>query len=77
MTFAVLPLIYILPEELNIEFAGNTYRGARFEIYGCVMLGLWSGLFIGLITEIYTSHDYSPTRKLAHACRFSAASNVI
>lgn len=77
MTVAVLPLIYMLPEELNIQFAGQTFRGARFEIYGCVMLGLWSGLFIGLITEYYTSHDYRPTRELAHSCRFSAASNVI
>lgn len=77
MTVAVLPLVYILPEELNIEFAGNIYRGARFEIYGCVMLGLWSGLFIGLMTEYYTSHAFRPTRGLADACRYSAASNVI
>lgn len=58
MTICVIPLAYILPDELNIEFAGQVYRGARFEIYACVMLGLWSGLAIGLSTEYFTSHEF-------------------
>merc|ERR1712060_194677 len=47
------------------------------EAYCCIMLGLWSGLFIGLITEYYTSKENSPTRDLAHACRYGAAPNII
>lgn len=41
------------------------------------MLGLWSGLLIGLSTEYYTSHSFAPTRQLAEACLFDAATNVI
>jgi H(+)-translocating pyrophosphatase len=41
------------------------------------MLGLWSGLVIGLSTEYYTSHSYGPTRELARACLYDAATNVI
>merc|ERR1719389_1297831 len=45
--------------------------------YGCVMCGLWSGMFIGLITEYYTSNAYSPTLKLYRSCRSGAATNII
>lgn len=41
------------------------------------MLGLWSGLVIGLTTEYYTSHSYKPTRELATSCFYGAAPNVI
>jgi inorganic pyrophosphatase len=41
------------------------------------MLGLWSGLIIGIATEYYTSHSYAPTRELARACTYDAATNVI
>ena len=39
--------------------------------------GLWSGLIIGWITEIYTSNQYSPVKGLAEACRMGAAPNII
>jgi H(+)-translocating pyrophosphatase len=41
------------------------------------MLGLWSGLIIGLSTEYFTSHSYGPTRELARACLYDAATNII
>lgn len=41
------------------------------------MLGLWSGLAIGLITEYYTSKENRPTQELAEACRFGPAPNII
>jgi len=41
------------------------------------MCGLWSGMFIGLITEYYTSNAYSPTLKLYKSCRSGAATNII
>jgi len=53
------------------------YPATRGEIYGCIMLGLWSGLFIGLATEYFTSHSFAPTRELAEACLYDAATNVI
>merc|ERR1712051_551916 len=47
------------------------------QAYGCVMLGLWSGLLIGLVTEYYTSNSHSPTIELAQACLYDAATNII
>ena len=78
MSAAIIPTLYVLPEEgLGIAFAGEYYNASRWEAYCCIMLGLWSGLFIGLITEYYTSKENSPTRDLAHACRYGAAPNII
>jgi inorganic pyrophosphatase len=62
MSLAIIPIIFALPPQLDIEFAGNVYAATRGQCYGCVMLGLWSGLIIGLSTEYYTSHSYGPTR---------------
>jgi len=42
-----------------------------------VLLGLWSGLIIGLVTEYYTSHSYSPVRDLASSQVQSAATGII
>merc|ERR1719195_1444274 len=47
------------------------------QAYGCIILGLWSGLLIGLSTEYFTSNVYSPTQELAEACLYDAATNII
>ena len=61
----LIPTIYMLPETgLGLEFAGDSYNTTRWEAYGCILLGLWSGLFIGLITEYYTSNENQPVRDL-------------
>jgi len=77
MTVLVLPLLWILPENLEITFAGRVYDTSRYEAYGCVMLGLWSGLLIGLSTEYYTSSSYGPVRELTRACLYDASTNII
>jgi len=78
MTACLVPCIYMLPEELMIQFAVETpYTATRYEILACILLGLWSGLVIGMSTEYYTSHSFGPTRELARACLFDAATNVI
>jgi len=80
MTIAIIPCIYMLPANgLQLEFDPKqpVYHAGRWEIFGCLMLGLWSGLIIGLSTEYFTSHSYGPTRELARACLFDAATNVI
>jgi len=41
------------------------------------MCGLWSGLIIGYVTEIYTSHRFNPVKDLARSCTTGAATNVI
>ena len=42
-----------------------------------MLTGLYSGLIIGLVTEYYTSHSYSPVREVAGACSTGAATNII
>merc|ERR1719163_86047 len=43
----------------------------------CVSCGLWSGLVIGLVTEYYTSHSYTPVREVANSQKTSAATGII
>ena len=76
----VVPCIYMLPEgglQLAFNPSQGVYYADRWEIYGCVMLGLWSGLIIGLVTELFTAHQFGPTRELARACLFDSATNII
>lgn len=40
------------------------------------VVGIISGILIGNISEYYTSYDYKPTRKLANACKNSAAITI-
>merc|ERR1712039_750391 len=42
-----------------------------------IMLGLWSGLIIGYITEYYTSHSYMPVREISETQKQSAATGII
>jgi len=77
MSAMLVGAITVLPENFDFDFAGKTYEPTPWKAYGCIMLGLWSGLFIGLATEYYTSHSYGPTRELARACTYDAATNVI
>merc|ERR1719174_925695 len=47
---------------------------------GCiiaVLMGLWAGLIIGLVTEYFTSHSYKPVRDLAMSQVPSAATGII
>ena len=41
------------------------------------MMGLWSGLIIGFITEYYTSNKYGPVLELVESTRMGAAPNII
>jgi inorganic pyrophosphatase len=42
-----------------------------------ILLGLWSGLVIGFVTEYYTSHTYKPVREIAETQKQSAATGII
>merc|ERR1719416_225135 len=41
------------------------------------LVGAWSGLIIGFVTEYYTSHTYRPVREIAETQRVSAATGII
>merc|ERR1712051_370933 len=57
--------------------AGEVYNASQWECYVCIILGLWSGLAIGLVTEYYTSQENRPTQELAEACEYGGAPNII
>lgn len=66
--------ILVLPEQFDFELASDV---KSIDAFYCVSCGLWSGLIIGVITEWFTSHSYSPVREVADACRVSTATNII
>merc|ERR1719174_3061768 len=71
----ILLSYYCLPAEFSM--------GAGFEHvswWACatsIMLGLWSGLAIGFVTEYYTSHSYTPVQEIAETQKQSAATGII
>jgi len=73
MTGTLIPIVYILPETFNF---GDLVVG-RWTAYGCVIIGLWSGMVIGFSTEYYTSNAYGPTLSLAQSCTKGPAPNII
>lgn len=75
LTPAIAGASYIcLPEKIVIS-ASET-RGP-VDAFGCAICGLWSGLVIGYITEVMTSHSYSPVRDISNSCQTGAATNII
>jgi H+-translocating diphosphatase len=76
MTAAIMPLIKFLPDAFTMTDY-ETYICTPWKAFGCVACGLWAGLIIGYITEVYTSSSYSPVQGLAEACRMGPAPNII
>merc|ERR1712129_602197 len=76
MTPVVMALsFYCLPAEFVME-----KDGAQVKWWYCalsVMLGLWSGLLIGYVTEYYTSASYTPVQEIAETQKQSAATGII
>jgi len=71
----VLLSYYCLPETFNM---GKGFEEVRWS--GCavsIMLGLWSGLAIGFVTEYYTSASYTPVQEIAETQKQSAATGII
>lgn len=64
---------FILPDEWNQE--GKNV--SRWRAYFCVILGLLTGFFIGIVTDYFTSHSYNPVREMAKACTSGTAINII
>jgi len=66
---------WCLPEEFSM---GVGYENVKWWYCAVsVMLGLWSGLIIGYVTEYYTSHSYRPVREIAETQKQSAATGII
>jgi inorganic pyrophosphatase len=81
-TFLMTPIVFALawnffPSEFTIGAEPSLKHVKNYYIFFCVCGGLWSGLIIGLVTEYYTSHSYTPVRDVARSCSTGAATNII
>jgi len=76
----VLLSIYMLPATFNVGEAGTVLLKEGINnkiIMVCPILGLVSGLLIGISTEYYTSLSYSPVAGLVEGCKKGTAINII
>uniref|UniRef100_A0A7S1Y6F9 H(+)-exporting diphosphatase n=1 Tax=Grammatophora oceanica TaxID=210454 RepID=A0A7S1Y6F9_9STRA len=83
-TLLMIPAVYFtarwyLPSEFEIKstVGSDTLTLHPWQAFLCVTMGAVGGLIIGLVTEYYTSHSYSPVREVANACKTGAATNMI
>merc|ERR1719482_1885386 len=65
---------FCLPQFFYVE---KTHVLSPMICSTCVLMGLWSGLIIGFVTEYYTSHSYRPVRQVAESQDVSAATGII
>ena len=63
----------MIPDNFTIGEVPYTDMG----VYYCFLSGLIAGLVVGLMTEYYTSHAYSPVREVAKSCETGSATNII
>ena len=84
-TLLMIPVIiitsyYFLPPVYKIGYVNTiTYRTdvTRFKTMICPIIGLLSGMLIGIVTEYYTSMNYSPVQELVQGCKHGSAINII
>merc|ERR1711957_599291 len=66
-----------LPDKFTIGTAPEVQEVQWWFCAVSIVLGLWSGLIIGFVTEYYTSSSYDPVRSIARTQIQSAATGVI
>jgi inorganic pyrophosphatase len=49
----------------------------NWQLFLCVVVGLWAGLIMGLVVEYYTSNVYSPIQEDFDSCPTGAATNAV
>ncbi len=77
-TLLVAGIMYFVTKTFMVdsfEIAGKTIT--KWHVYISMVVGLFSGMFIGIVTEYYTSHSYKPVREVAEASNTGAATNII
>lgn len=60
----------------NEHIGDLPYKLGYMSPWVSAVVGIASGMLIGVISEYYTSYDYKPTRKLAEACKNSGAITI-
>ena len=58
-------------------FIANQLLFNDLKMFWVLLIGLVTGVLIGLITEFYTSHEHQPTQKLAEEATTGAGTNII
>jgi len=71
----VLLAFYFLPDTFALDSIYTSVSWIQAAI--SVLMGVWSGLIIGYITEYYTSHSYTPVREISETQKVSAATGII
>ena len=72
--------VFILPAQWEIDSLdeeGVKMIVKRSHAFIAVSSGLISGFLIGMSTDYYTSHSYSPVREMSQACTSGPAINII
>lgn len=67
----------VLPTTYAESFGGAQRAYTQFGVFIAIVAGLVAGIIIGLLTEYYTSADYSPTKKVAQSAQTGSATVVI
>lgn len=77
-TILMAIVMYFVTDFVMIDkFTIGSTEITKMGIYLCLVLGLFSGMLIGVITEYYTSHSYKPVREVSDASGTGAATNII
>jgi len=79
-TIIMTPVVVLLSKWCLPETFSMGRENEHVQWWYCavsVLLGLWSGLIIGYVTEYYTSHSYTPVREIAETQKQSAATGII
>ena len=81
MALRVTPIISLGALFLGAYYAVNAMGFTIFPYamgpFYAMILGALAGLSIGLVTEYYTSGDFSPVKKIAEAGKTGSATNII
>ncbi|MCX7929177.1 MAG: V-type H(+)-translocating pyrophosphatase [Chlorobi bacterium] len=76
MALVLYPItMALLPATFTVEGSIRLYTNAG--VYWSVLVGLISGMLVGIVTEYYTAHRYRTVRSVAEASQTGAATNII
>jgi K(+)-stimulated pyrophosphate-energized sodium pump len=71
-------VLYFVTKAYLVEsFSIGGLEITNTKAFYCVLAGLWSGMLIGYMTEVYTSHGFKHVRRLAAASDKGPAINII
>jgi K(+)-stimulated pyrophosphate-energized sodium pump len=77
-TILMAIVMYFVTQKFMVdEFVISDKVITRNGVYLSLVFGLFAGMFIGLITEYFTSHSYKPVREVADSSNTGAATNII